>query len=93
MGVEVSLVHTFAGNPLDRADAERRNEKWLATAMQDPTSRYLPFAHLEVLVQGSREPQLGWLPASDLWQLRIHVPPVLLGIASRASNSTGSPSY
>jgi NAD+ diphosphatase len=86
MGVEVSLVHTFAGNPLDRADAERRDANWLATAMQDPTSRYLPFAHLEVLVQGGPEPQLGWLPASDLRKLSIQVPPVLLGIASRVAH-------
>ncbi len=82
MGVEVSLVHTFAGNPLDRGDAERRDSEWLAAAARDPASRYLPFANLEVLVHGSAELRLGWQPASDLAALEIQAPPVLLGLDS-----------
>lgn len=82
MGIEVSLVHVFAGNPLDRGDAERRDAEWLATATQDPKSRYLPFARLQVLVEAGAGLRLGWLSAADLAQLEIQVPPVLLGIAS-----------
>lgn len=81
----MSLVHTFAGNPLDRADAERRDTEWLAAAPHDPKTRYLPFARLQVLVQRDAA-ELGWLPASEVTRLRVKAPPVLLGIASGAAH-------
>jgi NAD+ diphosphatase len=75
----VSLVHIFAGNPLDRADALRRDPEWLEAARADPGSRYLPFARLNVLLCGE-QPQLGWLRSSEVHRLRISVPPIFLGL-------------
>jgi NAD+ diphosphatase len=75
----VSLIHTFAGNPLDRADAQRRNPEWLAAAEKKPGSRYLPFSKLNVLLEGD-EPRLGWLTTPEIERLNITVPPVFLGI-------------
>ena len=49
----MSFVHTFAGNPLDRADIRRRDPDWLARAAADPASRYLPFWQLNVLIDGA----------------------------------------
>lgn len=82
----MSFVHTFAGNPLDRGDAERRSEEWLAAALRDPRSRYLPFADLKVLLRDDAAPKLGWLPEAELAPLTIDAPPVLLGIADGAAH-------
>lgn len=73
----MSMIHTFAGNPLDRADAKRRDPEWLAAAPGDRKSRYLPFWQLNVLLDG--QGQLGWLAVADIERLGITVPPVLLG--------------
>ena len=75
----MSLVHIFAGNPLDRADALRRDPKWLDGASADPASRYLPFAKLNVLLSGN-QPELGWLTSGEVQRLRISVPPIFLGL-------------
>ena len=52
---------TFAGNPLDRADALRRDEAKLATLANDPDSLYLPFHQLQVAVVDGEPLTLGWL--------------------------------
>ena len=75
----VSLIHTFAGNPLDRADAQRRDPDWLAAASADRASRYLPFSKLKVLLQGD-EPKLGWLNTTQIQRLNIIAAPIFLGI-------------
>ncbi|MCZ6710640.1 MAG: NAD(+) diphosphatase [Gammaproteobacteria bacterium] len=75
----MSLIHTFAGNPLDRGDAQRRDPEWLATAAAHPNSRYLPFSKLNVLLQGD-EPELGWINTPDIALLSISDPPIFLGI-------------
>ncbi|MEE4360989.1 MAG: NAD(+) diphosphatase [Pseudomonadales bacterium] len=75
------MVHTFAGNPLDRADVRRRDPAWLAAAAHAPRSRFLPLWQLNVLVDGSQEtPRLGWLSRSDIDRLDVTVPPVFLGL-------------
>jgi hypothetical protein len=73
----LSLIHTFAGNPLDRADTSRRDPAWLASATVDPASRYLPFWQLNVLLDPAG--RLGWLATPDIVRLDIDVPPVFLG--------------
>lgn len=78
----MTATHIFAGNPLDRADAERRDTQWLAAATRDPGSRYLPFFDLKVLVQGRAETQLGWLPGSQVTQHDLDGAPILLGISA-----------
>jgi NAD+ diphosphatase len=77
----VSLVHTFAGNPLDRGDAHRRDPDWLERAAREPETRVLPMHQLNVLVDGlGGEPRLGWLKAEDLRWIETTIPPVFLGL-------------
>jgi NAD+ diphosphatase len=73
----LSLIHTFAGNPLDRADTRRREAGWLARAEADPASRFLPFWQLNVLVDPAGG--LGWLPTAEIRRLAVDAPPVFLG--------------
>ncbi|MDH3640874.1 MAG: NAD(+) diphosphatase [Gammaproteobacteria bacterium] len=75
----MSLIHTFAGNPLDRADAQRRDPEWLAAAAGEPGSRYLAFSNLNVLLTGD-EPELGWLSSQVIQDLRLNAAPILLGL-------------
>lgn len=77
----MSFVHTFAGNPLDRGEAERRDPAWLETAARAPTTRYLPLHQLNVLVDAlGPAPRLGWLKYEDVGRLEVDVPPVFLGL-------------
>ncbi len=75
----MTLVHRFAGNPLDRADAQRRDDVWLADARKDPCSRFLPFDDLNVLLAAGGA--LGWTDAATVRWLDIDIPPVFLGLA------------
>jgi NAD+ diphosphatase len=77
----VSFVHTFAGNPLDRGDVERRDPAWLEAAARAPEARYLPLHQLNVLVDAlGPAPRLGWLRYGDIGRLEVDVPPVFLGL-------------
>ncbi len=53
--------HTFAGNPLDRAEYQRRDAQWLEAREQDPTSRLLPLRKLDVLLEGEDPARLAWV--------------------------------
>lgn len=76
-GLNMSLVHTFAGNPLDRADALRRDPEWIARATAAPDSRFLPFANLNVLLSEAGE--LCWVAGAEIATLTLEIPPVFLG--------------
>jgi NAD+ diphosphatase len=76
----VETVHTFAANPFDRGDAQRRDPAWLDAALHAPTSRFLPLSHLNVLVHDAGDLQLGWLSRADVARLDVAVPPVFLGL-------------
>ena len=76
-GSHMSLVHTFAGNPLDRADALRRDPEWVARAIAAPDSRFLPFANLNVLLNDAGE--LCWVSGQEIARLELGTPPVFLG--------------
>ncbi len=61
--------HTFAGNPLDRAEYQRRDADWLAARERDPESRFLPLRNLDVLLEGEKPARLAWMSgdaAADL---------------------------
>ena len=76
------IIHTFAGNPLDRGDALRRDPDWLAAAARDPDSCYLPMWRLNVLLDdgdGHRH-GLGWLRPERIAGLGLSTPPVFLGL-------------
>jgi NAD+ diphosphatase len=59
----------FTGNPLDRASNLRRDSAWLAAALQDGKSRFLPLYQLKVLIAFDPEPRLDWRPAADVGDL------------------------
>jgi len=72
--------HVFAGNPLDRGEVHRRDQKWLAEQAGNARSRFLPLWQLNVLIQAAQETRLGWVSPADIAHLDIAVPPVLLGL-------------
>lgn len=75
----------FSGNPLDRAEAQRRDAAWLEDVKRDPASRYLALHNLQIAVQrpAGGEPHLFWTTPEILDRLGWDAPePVLLGIDS-----------
>jgi NAD+ diphosphatase len=83
----MSYPHTFSGNPLDRADAMRRDEARLSEAANRPDSRYLLLWNLNVLTLADPAgPALGWLNQSDITRLDIDVPPVFLGLENGSAH-------
>ena len=73
-------LHTFAGNPLDRGERERRDEAWIDAAGRAASSRFLPFRKLDVLVADHPHPRLGWLRTDQLRTLAPDARPLLLGL-------------
>jgi NAD+ diphosphatase len=59
---------SFAGNPLDRASAERPGEAWVAARRR--VGRFLPFWQMKPLVAGGRAAFLPWRAA---WEGRTTV--------------------
>ena len=55
------ITHIFAGDPLDRADHQRRDGQWLEQRMVDPGSRYLLFDGLRVLADRGPPTTLYWV--------------------------------
>ena len=81
MNPNISQPHIFAANPLDRGEAERRDEEWLQRQAQDPASRLLPLWQLNVPVDAAADPpRLAWLPPSALPALGVEAAPVFLGL-------------
>ena len=74
------MIHTFAGNPMDRADALRRDPEWLAGAVNDPSSRFLAFSRLNVLTQDDNGVELMWLSTAQFAALGCDAPPIFLGL-------------
>ena len=75
----VSHTHVFAGDPLNRADHERRDPSWVEARLADQESKFLPLADLRVLIRHEESPALGWLGPDSLAHLRDGASPVLLG--------------
>lgn len=91
----MGFTHTFAGNPLDRADGMRRSEAAIQAAENHPDTRYLALWNLNVLVEpfaadtsaavgpplaGHPGIELSWLSRAQIARLEISVRPVLLGL-------------
>ena len=72
--------HIFAGNPLDRGEAERRDEGWIADRARQVDSRFLPMHNLNVLVSTEEPPALAWLDYDDFAALDSDTEPVFLGL-------------
>ena len=62
----MSIRHTFAGNPLDRAAAVRRDPGWISARVEDPDTRFLLFRGLRPLLRDTnRGPRIAWLRRAD----------------------------
>lgn len=72
---------TFAGSPLDRVSAQRKDADWLDNRLHDSKTRFLPLHDLKVPVELGREPRLNWRPRGEVSMLlRAGAPCVLLGV-------------
>lgn len=58
--------HTFAGNPLDRADNTRRDTAEIDRLIGLPESGFLPLWNLRALVTAEDAPRLAWQPMPEL---------------------------
>ena len=74
-------IYCFAGNPLDRADERRRDAGWIASLLDDPSSRLLPLRDLKPPVHNGGEVELEWQPVEP-WRPYIEAGAtlVLLGL-------------
>jgi NAD+ diphosphatase len=81
-----NISHIYAGNPLDRGDRERRDEKWLADRAKDPGSKFLPLWDLKVLVSNGSDNSLGWLGFDGLDRLAIEATAIFLGSRDRTAH-------
>ncbi|HYM33264.1 MAG TPA: NAD(+) diphosphatase [Candidatus Cybelea sp.] len=59
----------FCGNPLDRVSHLRRDAAWLAAALVDRKSRFLPLWQLKALVSLAPQPALDWRGAGEVADL------------------------
>ena len=81
-----SVIHIFAGNPFDRADALRRDRQWLEAAVSNPSSRYLAFSKLNVLLAGADAVELVWLSTAQVAALDVAPAPIFLGLNDGAAH-------
>ena len=78
--------HTFAANPLDRGEAERRDEDWIEAQAQDSRSQFLPFSNLNVLLGDDPGPTLGWLSPDGIPSDGTTSTPTMLGMMDGATH-------
>ncbi len=69
--------YVFAGNPLDRLDARRRDSDWISSRLRDRSSRFLAVAGLAPAV---REHTLIWCGSEALDARAPGSEPVFLGV-------------
>ena len=78
--------HTFAANPLDRGEAERRDEDWIEAQARDSQSQFLPFSNLNVLLGDDPGPTLGWLSLDGIPSDGTTSTPTMLGMMDGATH-------
>ena len=84
---ELEKPHVFAGNPLDRAEVQRRDDNWLAAAPQLPNARFLPLQALKVPLTAPDDgtpQQLRWFNHEELTAAFDTQSPRLLGLDNGA---------
>ena len=74
------ITHVYAGNTLDRAERERRDESWIAARTVDASSRFLPVTDQGVLVAEDAGPGLAWASREEIDRLAGSVEPIFLGL-------------
>ena len=80
------MTHRFAGNPLDRGERERRDERWIEEQKAHPASRFLPISDLNILISDSASPELRWLSFEEKTQLGLDAKVFFLGSYSGRSH-------
>ena len=80
------MTHRFAGNPLDRGERERRDERWIEEQKTHPASRFLPISDLNILISDSASPELRWLSFEEKTQLGLDAKVFFLGSYSGRSH-------
>ena len=78
--------HTFAANPLDRGEVERRDEEWIEAQALDSQSQFLPFSNLNVLLGDDPGPTLGWLSPDGIPSDGTTSTPTMLGMMDGATH-------
>jgi NAD+ diphosphatase len=75
-------VYCFAGNPLDRVGERRRDVGWVASLLDEPTTRLIPLRDLKPPIRNGAALELDWQPVGP-WREEIAAGAtlVLLGIA------------
>lgn len=79
-------AHIFAGDPLDRVDAARRDPDWVQAQIDAESSRFLPFWQMKVLASTGAQPRLAWRDRGVLAHLADNAEPVLLGVKDRVTH-------
>ena len=79
--VIADISHIYSGNPMDRGDRERRDERWISERARDPQSKFLPMWDLNVLISEGPQHSLGWLNPDDLGRLEVDTGPIFLGLS------------
>lgn len=74
--------NAFAGSPLDRAGHHRRDDAWLAAALEAPETRVIPFhEHRPFVTEFSDTLEAGWLGVHALREIAPpNTPSLFLGI-------------
>lgn len=72
----MSKPYVFAGSPIDRLDARRRDSDWISARLEDPSSRFLALSGLGPAV---RDRQLSWAGPETLDHQRPGGTPIFLG--------------
>lgn len=80
------MVHIFAGDPLDRADRQRRDPGWVEEHLDRADSRFLAFSDLRVLVDAGPPVRLAWHGPEILDHLGGARTPVLLGLLGESAH-------
>ena len=85
---QLNFSHVYSGNPVDRGEIVRRDDKWITDKSKDSTSKFLPLLDLNILVSKSADDGLGWLGASDLARLGVDSTPIFLGLLDNTAHFT-----
>ena len=72
--------HIFAGNPLDRGERERRDEKWINHQTGSENSKFLPLWDSKVLISAREPLKLAWLDRAELEKAKFDSESFLLGM-------------
>ena len=76
--MDTEFIHTFAGNPLDRGDLQRRDTEWLSLAQRHKKTRYLAMWRLQVPVKNG---SLVWIGCESAVAATRNKP-IFLGIGN-----------